>query len=40
MRMTAERLATLKSLVATDAEAKNLSAKVERRAHGLLMGTV
>ena len=34
--MTAERLATLKSLVTTDTEAKNLSVKVERRAHGLL----
>jgi hypothetical protein len=36
VRMTAGRLATLKGLVATDAEAKNLSARVERRAHGLL----
>ena len=36
VRMTAARLATLKHLVATDAEAKGLSAKVMARAQSLL----
>ena len=36
VRMTAARLSTLKELITSDAEAKNLSAKVTARAHSLL----